>query len=139
MADFQYKSGGSWVDVPARACPQAGQGTIAVRYPEVTDTTGNGAPCGAFGAPWLELRADEMFEGASAADGMRWWQARFANSTDLTVAISLTAYDTRAEAWVKYSGTLWRPTWDDVRDEHSNASRTYRGVRILVKNLTVTT
>ena len=139
MADFQRKSGGSWSDVPLRACPEAGRGAVVVKYPDPTDATGAGAPCGAFGLPWIELRADEMVAGASAADGMRWWHANFAAATDLTAPISLTAYDERTGAWVKYAGTLWRPTWDSVRDEQTDAARTYFGVRILVKDVAVTT
>lgn len=139
MADFQYKSGGSWVDVPTRACPPAGAGAVLVLYPEATATTGSGVPCGAFGLPWIELRASEMYAGASAADGMRWWQALFTLTTDLTAALSLTAYNARTGAWEKFAGTLWRPTWAEVSEDYGDGSRVYKGVTILVRDVTVTT
>ena len=138
MANFQYKSG-TWQDVPLRACPQAGAGSVLLVYPETADMTGQGAPCGAFGLPWIEVRADAMYAGSSVADGMRWWQSLFALTTDLTAAISLSAYNARTGAWEKYAGTLWRPTWDEISEDYGDGSRIYTGVRIFVRDVTATT
>jgi hypothetical protein len=110
-----------------------------VVYPKAEERTGLGAPCGAFGLPWIELHADEMCEGSSDSDGMRFWQARFASATALTASISITAYNPRTRAWEKYVGTLERPLFQQVKDDTMNASRVYTGVAIRVSGITATT
>jgi hypothetical protein len=138
-ADFQYKSGGSWLDVPWRAAPEAGKGSVIVCYPKAADRTGSGVPCGAFGLPWIEIRAGEMIEGSDDTSGMRFWQTFFASATALTAAISLTAYDPRARAWGKYAGTLERPEYESPIDDALNSGRVYRSVIIYITGIATTT
>lgn len=108
-------------------------------YPRPEARTGQGAPCGAFGAPWIEIRANKMYEGGSDADGMRFWQALFSAATALTVAIKITAYNPRTRAWEMYSGTLERPQHDAPIDDNSGAGRVYPSVLIRVSSITATT
>jgi hypothetical protein len=139
VADFQYKPSSSWVDIPTRACPEAGEGGVLVVYPRPESRTGLGVPCGAFGSPWIEIRANKMYEGGSDADGMRFWQSLFSSATALTVSIKIAAYNPRTRAWEKYSGTLERPQHDAPVDDNSGAGRGYPAVLIRVSGLTATT
>lgn len=112
MANCQYKatSGGAWQDVPDLALPQNDGGSVTVVSPEPTDNDGSGNPCGVFGTPRIEIKAKSMLAGTSAATGVRWWTAFFADETAQTATIwGLKAYNPRRGAWVGYSGTMRRP------------------------------
>lgn len=131
MANFQYKSG-TWQDVPSYAHPD-GAGSIQVVYPEAADRDGQGNPCGAVGLPHIEIRSPQM-----RGDGWGWWQAWFGSATALTAAVSVTAYDPRTAAWVKYAGTLLRPTAGGVQPGSSAGNTLYQDVTITIERVAVT-
>lgn len=131
MSSFQYKSG-SWTDVPSYAHPDD-EGTVIVVYPETPERDGQGNPCAGIGLPSIQIQARTM-----RGDGWGWWQAFFGGATALTAAISLTAWDPRSAAWVKYAGTLLRPT-GTVKPGASAGQTLYRDVSIVVERVTVTT
>lgn len=133
MGDFQYKSGATWYDVPATAHPDDESGSITVEYPAAPDLDGLGNPAGAIGQPEL------VIAGRMNGTGMAFWTAFFAAVTDETATLTgITGYDRRTAAWVKYTGTLWRPQ-AQVKPGANAGSTWYEGVLIRVKNLVVTT
>lgn len=132
MANFQYKSG-TWQDIPDYAHPDD-EGSVQVLYPEAAERDGLGVPCGAIGLPHIEIAARLM-----TGTGWNWWHAFFGGATALSVAISVTAYDPRTGAWVKYAGTLLRPSAGAVQPGTGAASTIYRDVTIIVDRITVTT
>jgi hypothetical protein len=133
MSDFQYKSGATWYDVPATAHPDYEIGSITVAYPVAQDIDGLGNPAGAIGQPEL------LIEGRMNGTGMAFWTAFFAGATSETATLTgITGYDPRSAAWVKYTGTLWRPQ-AKVKPGANAGSTWYEAVQIRVKNLVVTT
>lgn len=133
MSDFQYKSGATWYDVPATAHPDDESGSITVVYPAAADMDGLGNPAGAIGQPELQIA------GRLNGTGMAWWVAFFATATAETATLTgITGYDPRTAAWVKYTGTLWRPQ-AKVKPGANAGSTWYDGVLIKIKNLVVTT
>jgi hypothetical protein len=133
MSDFQYKSGATWYDVPATAHPDDESGSITVEYPAAAAIDGQGDPAGAVGQPEL------IIAGRMNGTGMAFWTAFFASATAETATLTgITGYDPRTAAWVKYTGTLWRPQ-AKVKPGASAGSTWYENVLIRVKNLVVTT
>jgi hypothetical protein len=141
MANFQYKNGASWVDVPALAAPgQEAGGSVLVVRPAPTDRDGNNLPAGIFGLPRVELKSKLMYAGADNTTGLRWWQARFATTEQEAVGpFSMTALDPRTGTWTKWAGTLLRPTWGDFQPGVSAASDAYTDVVIVLQDVTATT
>lgn len=133
MGNFQYKSGATWYDVPAAAHPDDESGSITVTYAAASDLDGLGNPAGAIGLPEL------VIEGRLNGTGMAFWTAFFATAAAETATLTgITGYDPRTAAWVKYTGTLWRPQ-AKVQPGANAGSTWYDAVRIRVKNITVTT
>lgn len=130
MADFQYKNV-TWQDVPAYAHPDKA-GSITVVYPEAADRDGLGNPCGAVGLPHIEIRSPQM-----RGDGWAWWNAWFADANALTASLSVTGYNPRTGAWVKYAGTLLRPT-GQAQPGGSATNTVYTDVTIIVDRVSVT-
>lgn len=134
MGNFQYKSGGNWVDVPDYAHPDDEGGSMAVEHPQPDGFNGLGQPCGVVGLPRIVIHA-KLLTGA----GWAWYQAFFGNTTDLVATVTgLTAYDVRSGTWRKYTGTLLRPT-GTVRPGATLARTLYEDVEIIIDGVTETT
>jgi len=135
MGNFQYKTGGTWVDVPDTAHPDDDQGSIVVEYPAATARDGTGLPCAAIGSPRIVIRFGRMI-----GTGMAFWLAFFSAVTDLSATMTgLTAYDPRTATWVKYTGTLLRPTFSQVQPTATAARTWYMDGEIVIDQVTVTT
>jgi hypothetical protein len=134
MGSFQYKNGSTWTDIPDAAKPDNEGGSIVVVYPEPQARDGNGNPCGAIGQPHISIRFSRML-----GSGMAFWQGLFPNATALSVAVSVTAFDPRTGAWVKYAGTLLRPTSGTVQARTSGGQTWFREGEIVIDAITVTT
>lgn len=133
MADFQYKTGGSWVDVPDYAHPDD-TGAIQVTYPPATERDGVGTPCGAIGLPKIVIRGGMM-----RGDGWNWWQAFFSSATALSASMTgITAYNPHTGAWAKYTGTLLRPE-GTCRPGSSAGNTLYRDITIIIERIASTT
>lgn len=134
MGNFQYKTGGNWVDVPDAAHPDADGGSITVEYPAAPDLDGAGNPAGAIGQPELVVSSSFM-----TGTGMAWWTAFFVDAVVETATLTgITGYNPRTNTWVKYTGTLWRPQ-AQCQPGSTPGLTSYSNVRIQVKNITVTT
>ena len=133
MGNFQYKNGATWTDIPDAAKPDDA-GSIMVVYPEPTARDGNGQPCGAVGQPRIVIKFSKMLD-----TGMAFWRGLFANATDLSASVSVTAFDPRSGTWKKYLGTLLRPTAGTVQAGASGGRTWYREGEIMVDAIAETT
>lgn len=134
MGDFQYKTGGNWVNVPDHAHPDDERGGIQVLFPPAADLDGQGNPAGAVGLPELVIES-----GLMTGTGMAFWMAFFSDTVVETASVpGITGYNARTGTWVRYTGTLLRP--QAKCQPGASAARTgYTDVRIRIKNITVTT
>ena len=134
MGNFQYKSSGSWVDVPDAAKPDD-EGSIVVMYPEPQARDGTGLPCGVVGQPYISIRYVKML-----GSGIDFWRAFFANGVAPYFSITgITAFDPRTGTWRKFMGTLLRPTFASVQPGASLVLTWYREGEIIVDNIAETT
>lgn len=122
---LQYKSGGSWFDIPAAALYSTYSGTCHVEYPPPTALGVDGAPCGATGKPRIVINAPWMTD-----TGMGFWRAFFASTASAYVAVSIEAWDPRAGSAVKWAGKLKWPTFGSVGVGAAAGSTVYRDVAI---------
>jgi len=128
MANFQYKttSGGTYVDVPAKAYYGTYGGTLEVKYPEAADRDGLGRPCAAIGQPSIIMRSNLMTH-----DGIAFWEETLFTGTTATYAeLWLKVYDARNSAWTAYHGYLARPKWNRMIVGSGNSTPYYYDVEI---------
>lgn len=100
----QYKtsSGGAWTDISAAAITGTLRGGPVVVWPETTERTISGRPCGATGLPKIVIKSQYM-----DVTGFKWW-SDLVTSGD-SVAFWISAFNPRADAWAQYTGYLCRP------------------------------
>lgn len=130
---LQYKSGGTWFDIPAAALASTYGGTYHVEYPPPTVAAVDGTPCGATGKPRILIVAKQMSD-----TGMGFWRAFFATTDDVYVAVSIEAWDSRAGALVKWAGKLKWPTFSSVGVGSTAAKTMYRDVQIEISECALT-
>ena len=125
MTTLQYKSGGSWFDIPDAALYGTYGGTYHIEYPPAAEIGLDGAPCAATGKPRVIITTPWLDD-----SGMAFWRSHFATVYDASVAFAIQAWDSRAGATVKWIGKLKQPTWASVGVGSTAAQTVYRDVRI---------
>lgn len=130
---LQYKTTGSWTDIPTAALYSTYGGSYHVEYPLVEDMTLAGAPCGAFGKGVIVIRAPWMQDA-----GFDFWRDLISSGTQYA-ALNLEVWDQRKGAVTKYAGYLMHPTFESLSYGSSTSNTIYHNVEIRMIECAVTT
>lgn len=134
MTRPRWKTDGAWVEIAAAACTGSYNGGWRVVYPQATEFTGDGTPCGAIGRPEILIELPWLTD-----TGMAFWRAPFASATSTSASISIEAFNPRTGATEKWLGTLHWPIFSGVGQGAVAGQTQYRGVRIRITGCVATT
>jgi hypothetical protein len=131
---FQVKIGSTWTTPPTHAMPSSlGNDTIEnppiVRYSIPDMVSGYGLPV---------ATSNEMYAtiGKPVINrlGMLWWYTVVGLSDNVSTPIMVQLFDPVTQAWTRYSGLAWRPTYTGGK-----AGNKVTDFTITITNLEVTT